>query len=317
MKAITHELISRYLAGPEKLRAALSGLSEDDLRFQYDSAKWSAKEIAIHIADMDAVASFRMKRIISEPDARYPGVDQDLWALGLGYQSRDVEPSLHLLEANRREMAAILTTVAESAWNRQGVHESAGQQTLRGLVVSYTEHLENHVAQIVAIRQRLRPAMPTETAFALPEELLVRLRAIAAGHPNADRLTELATFIQAVDARFSTCMIWQRSTSGLTLMADVGEHHEECPLPSRGGISQQAVETNQSVLMGNNKAAERTIECYLFAGSEMAVPIPTLDGQTWGAIHVQSEQIEAFTSADRTLFTAIAAVCGAWLSRGT
>lgn len=157
--------------------------------------------------------------------------------------------------------------------------------------------------------------MSTKKAFALPE-LLVRLQAIAAGHPKADRPSVLAAFVQGIDDRFSTCMIWQRSAEGLSLIADVGEHHEECPLPCCGGISQEVVATNQSVLVGNNKAAERTIECYLFAGSEIAIPIPAQDGQTWGAIHVQSEQIEAFTSADRTMLTAVATVIGEWLQSG-
>ena len=157
--------------------------------------------------------------------------------------------------------------------------------------------------------------MSTENAFG-PAELVVKLRTIAAGPASADRLTAVASFVQGTDARFSTCMIWKRSTEGLSLVADVGEHHEECPLPAGGGISQLAVGTNQSVLVGNNKAADRTIECYLFAGAELAIPIPAPDGQTWGAIHLQSEQIEAFTSSDRTLLTAVAAIIGEWLQSG-
>lgn len=149
------DLLGRYLAGPAMLREALAGLTADDLRFKYDPAKWSAKEIAIHVADMDMVSAFRMKRVISEPGARYPGVDQDLWAGGLGYQDRDVEPSLRLLETVRKEMAAILGAIPLDAWDHRGVHDSAGEQTLRGLVEGYTQHLETHTEQIWAIRRRL------------------------------------------------------------------------------------------------------------------------------------------------------------------
>lgn len=149
------ELLDRYIAGPARLREALSGLTDEELRFKYDPAKWSAKEIAIHVADMDQNASFRMKRIVAEPDARYPGVDQDLWAVGLGYQGREVEPSLRLLEAVRAEMAGILATVPAEAWERKGLHSEVGEQTLRRLVEGYVRHLENHVGQIQAIRQRL------------------------------------------------------------------------------------------------------------------------------------------------------------------
>lgn len=149
-------LLDRYLAGPAMLREALAGLTEEDLRFKYDPAKWSAKEIAIHVADMDLVASFRIKRVISEPGARYPGVDQDLWAAELGYQNRDVEPSLRLLEVVRTEVVAILRALPPSAWSRRGTHDSAGEQTLWDLVDAYAQHLEKHVGQIRAIRQRLK-----------------------------------------------------------------------------------------------------------------------------------------------------------------
>lgn len=149
------ELIERYLAGPAKLRASLAGLSESDLQFKYDPAKWSAKEIAIHVADMDLVASFRMKRILAEPGARYPGVSQDLWAIGLGYQGRQVEPSLRVLEAVRAEMGAILAAQPAEAWSLSGTHEAAGEQTLLRIMEVYTGHLERHIGQIESIRQRL------------------------------------------------------------------------------------------------------------------------------------------------------------------
>lgn len=149
------ELLERYLAGPAKLREALAGLTEENLRYKYDPKKWSAKEIAIHVADMDLVASFRMKRIIAEPDARYPGVDQDLWAVGLGYQDRAMEPALRLLEAVRAEMGDVLADLPAEAWSRKGLHTEAGEQTLRGVLDVYTRHLESHVGQIMAIRERL------------------------------------------------------------------------------------------------------------------------------------------------------------------
>jgi len=149
------ELIERYVAGPSRLRASLAGLSESDLQYQYDPAKWSAKEIAIHVADMDLVASFRMKRILSEPDARYPGVDQDRWAAGLSYQGREVEPSLRMLEAVRAEMGPILAGLPAEAWSRSGIHEVAGEQTLQRVVEVYTGHLERHIGQIEGIRARL------------------------------------------------------------------------------------------------------------------------------------------------------------------
>ncbi|HEY3366780.1 MAG TPA: DinB family protein [Symbiobacteriaceae bacterium] len=149
------ELLDRYLAGPVKLRESLAGLTEADLRYKYDPAKWSVTEIAIHVADMDEVAAFRMKRIIAEPNPSYPGVDQERWAANLGYQDRAIEPSVRLLEAVRFEMGIILSRLPEAAWARTGRHSEAGEETLERVVTKYTQHLETHIGQIAAIRQRL------------------------------------------------------------------------------------------------------------------------------------------------------------------
>lgn len=143
-------------------------------------------------------------------------------------------------------------------------------------------------------------------------DVIARLRAMAAGGA-ANRLMAAAAMIQGLDERFAACMIWRRDGGRLHLAAGAGAHHEECPLPQGGGISRRAVDRNEPVSLGNNKAAERSLECYLFAGSELAVPIPGASGTVLGALHVQSERVEAFTPADQALLAALAAVIGEWL----
>ncbi|MGE5675964.1 MAG: DinB family protein [Mycobacterium leprae] len=150
-----HDMIQRYLAGPAKLRRSLEGLTAEELHFHPAPGKWSAHQIAIHVADMDLSAAFRMRRILAEPGSGYPGVDQDRWAVGLLYEERELEPSLFLLEALRREMTTVLIRVPESAWSQTGIHSEAGEQKLSAVLENYTGHLERHVEQIEAIKRKL------------------------------------------------------------------------------------------------------------------------------------------------------------------
>lgn len=138
-----------------------------------------------------------------------------------------------------------------------------------------------------------------------------RLRALGPAPP----LAAAAELVRGLDPRYATCMIWQGAPGDrLVLAADAGEHTEECPLPPHGGISRKVWHLNAPVALGNNKAAERSLECYLFAGSELAVPVPGPDGRACGTLHIQSEQLEAFTAVDRELLAELAAVIAPWLA---
>lgn len=145
-------------------------------------------------------------------------------------------------------------------------------------------------------------------------DVIAQLRAVAADSA-ANRLAAAAALVQGLDERFAACMIWRRNGERVVLEADAGEHNEECPLPQQGGISRTVVDLNEPVALGNTKADDQYLECYLFAGSELAVPIPGSGGTALGALHVQSDRVEAFTAADRTLLTALAAVIGEWLQQ--
>lgn len=151
----TQALIRRYAEGPDVVRESLRGLSAADLSLRPETNKWSAREIALHIADMEVAANFRLKRIIAEPGATYPGVDEARWTQAIGQPGRELEPALQMLAALRRDMAAILQRLPAAAWEQTGVHDRAGPQTLLDVVAGFTRHLENHAAQIRAIRDRL------------------------------------------------------------------------------------------------------------------------------------------------------------------
>lgn len=139
---------------------------------------------------------------------------------------------------------------------------------------------------------------------------IARLAAAVADKPEGERLAALAAGILASDRRLANCMVWRCADHRMTLVTEVGQHSEECPLPTDGGISREAVGRSAPVLLHNNKAADRTLECYLGAGSELAVPVPGPAGQPMGALHVQSEQVEAFRPADADWLTRLAEVAG-------
>jgi hypothetical protein len=150
------QLISDYCAGPQKLRAAVAGMTAEQLDARPIPAKWSAKQVICHIADFEPVYVDRMKRVIAENEPGLFGGDPDLFAARLAYDQRDVGDELHLIEATRRHMAPILRSLRQEDFLRKGNHSEVGLITLETLLTNITNHIPHHIKFIDEKRAALQ-----------------------------------------------------------------------------------------------------------------------------------------------------------------
>src|SRR4051812_11215698 len=148
-------LIEAYLAGPAQLRAAVKGMSREQLVAQPVPGKMSTLEVVCHIADFEPVYADRMKRVIALDNPTLLGADENRFRAALAYHQRDVEEELAIVERTRSQMARILRTLPESALARPGVHDERGPQTLEKLLTTITGHITHHVRFIQEKRQAL------------------------------------------------------------------------------------------------------------------------------------------------------------------
>jgi hypothetical protein len=143
-----NELIQAYASGYEKLAQAVQGISSDLLEFKPAPEKWSIKEVAIHVSDAEMVAIDRMKRVISEDNPLLFKFYPDAWAGRLAYQTLDLQHYLDLFKLQRVGMTAILNGLQETDWQRTGVHNVTGKQTLHDIVKMFAGHVDRHIQQI-------------------------------------------------------------------------------------------------------------------------------------------------------------------------
>jgi uncharacterized damage-inducible protein DinB len=148
-------MIEAYLAGPATLRAAVRGMSREQLTARPVAGKWSTLEVVCHLADFDPILADRMKRVIAEDRPQLLGADEKRFAAALAYHQRDVEEELALIERTRGQMARILHTLPDEALGRVGVHNERGELTLERLLTIATNHLPHHVRFIAEKRQAL------------------------------------------------------------------------------------------------------------------------------------------------------------------
>jgi hypothetical protein len=170
----TDQLLEAFSQGPDRLRAAIAGLTEAELRTRARGPKhWSAHEIVLHTTDSELQGAYRFRKIWGQSGCELPSYDQDAWARELDYlgsnTAEDRENALALLAALRRQMTPLLRRATPEVWNRWGIHAEYGKVTLRNVFELYADHTERHIAQILELRRLL--GRPADLTLLLPERL--------------------------------------------------------------------------------------------------------------------------------------------------
>lgn len=156
---ISAEVIDRFAAGPELLRYAVQGLTEEQTHARPGPGTWTIAEVVAHMADSDVVATDRMKRVIAEPEPTLLAYDENAWIERLQGDAMPIEEALALFEANRVWMARILRRCRSDDFARSGNHMETGRKTLADLVVTYVNHLDHHLKYIYGKRANLGVAL--------------------------------------------------------------------------------------------------------------------------------------------------------------
>ncbi len=111
---------------------------------------WSPPDILWHLADTEAVMSFRIRKILCEQDPDLSFFDQDRWAEGLR-PLRSASPSraLAVFRTLRKENLALLASAGPDRMRRTGVHPESGRMTLEELAARMARHDVNHLRQLL------------------------------------------------------------------------------------------------------------------------------------------------------------------------
>ncbi|MDY3553081.1 DinB family protein [Gemmata sp. JC717] len=151
------ELADQYLAGAARLRAAVDGMTREQLLARPVAGRWSTMEVVCHLSDFDLILADRMKRIIAMA-AEVPLLlvaDEDLFVKGLGYHTRDLEEELAVVESIRRQMARIISGLTPEQLQLTGNHNKRGLMTLEKVIGMATNHIPHHVSFVMEKRKAL------------------------------------------------------------------------------------------------------------------------------------------------------------------
>ena len=153
-------VIEAYAAGPAKVRAAVAGLTREELTARPGPGKWSILEVVVHLVDSDAISIDRMKRILTEDNPPLLYADETAYVDRLFSHDQSLEDALTLFEVGRRQFARVLRKLPEEAFERHGTHNRRGVVKVGAMVEDYIEHVNYHLKFLFGKRERLGKPLP-------------------------------------------------------------------------------------------------------------------------------------------------------------
>ncbi|HEX2766238.1 MAG TPA: DinB family protein [Candidatus Limnocylindria bacterium] len=145
-------LLRRYREGAAAVDAALAGIADDELDRAAPDGGWTARQVAHHLADSEAMAYTRLRRLVADADpVVIQGYDEPRWAERLHYD-RPIGEAVAVVHAVRAASAALLEALTPEEWQRSGTHSEGGAYGVMRWLEIYAEHPHEHAAQIRAAR---------------------------------------------------------------------------------------------------------------------------------------------------------------------
>lgn len=141
-------LVQRYRGGYEEVADALAGATDHDLDHVPENGEgWTARMVVHHLADSEATAYVRLRRLIAEENPRIDGYDEAEFARRLHYD-RPIDSSLAVLQAVRQASLDLLESLTPDEWERAGTHSESGAYSVGRWLEIYVRHPHEHADQI-------------------------------------------------------------------------------------------------------------------------------------------------------------------------
>jgi uncharacterized damage-inducible protein DinB len=136
------------------LRAAVKGLSDQQLDTPYRPEGWTVRQVAHHVPDSHLNAYVRFKLALTEEEPTIKTYAEDRWARLPDTAATPVEVSLTLLDSLHNRWVRLLHSLQPEDWKRTFRHPELGLVSLEKNLALYAWHGRHHVAHIMSLRER-------------------------------------------------------------------------------------------------------------------------------------------------------------------
>ena len=140
---------------PAQLRAAVAGMTQDQLDTPYRDGGWTVRQTVHHLADshMNSFIRFRLALTEDKPTVK-PYSEKD-WAELIDTRTADPALSLSIVDAMHARWVMLLRAMSPEEFRRPFVHPEYGERRLDWNTMLYSWHGQHHVAHITGLRDRM------------------------------------------------------------------------------------------------------------------------------------------------------------------
>src|SRR5260370_25271933 len=147
--------VDEIAAAPVLLRAAVDGLSPEQIDTPYRPGGWTVRQLVHHVPDSHLNSYMRFRLALTEQEPTIKPYDQQRWAELADSRTAPMEVSLALLESLHERSFLLLRALTATDWKRTFRHPELGVVNLEGTAALYAWHGRHHVAHITSLRQRM------------------------------------------------------------------------------------------------------------------------------------------------------------------
>ncbi len=140
---------------PAAMRAAVRGLSPQQIETPYRDGGWTVRQVVHHVPESHMNAYIRFKLALTEDEPTIKPYEEHLWAELADIPVTSLEASLTLLEALHVRFVILLRSLKAADWKRTFRHPQLGLMPLEKNLALYAWHGKHHVAHVTELRRRM------------------------------------------------------------------------------------------------------------------------------------------------------------------
>ena len=140
---------------PVAMRAAVQGLSPQQIETPYRDGGWTVLQVVHHVPESHMNAYIRFKLALTEDTPTIKPYMENRWARLRDVQSTPLEVSLSLLDAVHSRWVYFLRSLEARDWKRSFNHPESGMVPLEKNLALYSWHGRHHVAHITELRKKM------------------------------------------------------------------------------------------------------------------------------------------------------------------
>jgi hypothetical protein len=138
---------------PERFRQEIESLPREALVWPPKEGSWSIAPVLTHLVINDVFWGQRLRQIVREHEPLVTSFTSDPLIPASGSPTMGPQAALEQWQNERLKLCTWLESLTPSDWERAAFHQTYGRTTFQEQAQGFLEHDNDHLEQVIAIRE--------------------------------------------------------------------------------------------------------------------------------------------------------------------